>query len=669
MKGVFYPKLAMVSIRNNKRLYLPYILTSIGIVMTFYILDFVARSTVVSNIPGGSSMQAILLLGSYVIGFFSVLFLFYTNSFLTKRRKKEFGLYNILGMNKKNIARVLLWETIIIGSISLCAGLFFGILLSKMAELCLLNLMRQPINMMFHVSALAVSHTVVLFLGIDLLLLITNIIQVGKNNAINLFRSESVGEKKLKGNGFFAITGAVILIAAYYIAITIKSPIDAMSWFFVAVIMVIVASNILFISGSVFICKLLKKKKSFYYKPNHFVAVSSMAYRMKRNGAGLANICILSTMVLVMISTTFSLYIGVEDSLKERYPKEYNFYAEASAEDQLTSEFITAERTYFNQLLEKEDITPRSMIDYRCASIACMLVDDTFKCDVSEVKGTDEFDYNMAYMVSFIPQEDYNRYAKEKVSLKKGEVLLFEEKGHYHYSELKFPGGQYCVVGSLDEFPIEGINGMDIVNCIDVVVCDMDDVISVFEKEISMLNLDYQLGVDIEDVEIKSEVMERIAKQFQDKMIEDGIKYTRCDNREQNRQEFFNIYSGLFFIGILLSVVFTVAVALIIYYKQITEGYEDQARFGIMKKVGMTKREIKKSINSQLLIVFFLPLVGAACHLSFAFPMINKLLNIFGLYNITLFAASCAVCFVIFALLYVVIYKMTSNAYLAIVNE
>ena len=323
MRAGFYPKLAWNGITKNKRFYLPYILTCVGMVSMFYIVSFLSTSPLLLYMPGSETVSSTLNLGSWVIGAFSLLFLFYTNSFLMKRRKKEFGLYNILGMGKWNIGRILFWETIITVLISFVCGAVFGIALSKLAELCLVNVIRGDVDFSLTVSSDALISTLTLFSVIFLLIFLNDIRQIKFTNPAELLRSENAGEKPPKANWFLGIVGVLLLGGAYYIAITIEDPVSALVLFFVAVLMVIVGTYLVFISGSVMFCRILQKRKKYYYKPNHFISVSSMVYRMKRNGAGLASICILATMVLVMISSTASLYFGSESSLAIRYPRDF----------------------------------------------------------------------------------------------------------------------------------------------------------------------------------------------------------------------------------------------------------------------------------------------------------------------------------------------------------
>ena len=305
MKTALYPRLAWDGLRKNKRLFLPYLLTCVCMVMMFYILSFLGSPETCALLPRGSNGAGLILnLGSAVIFVFSAIFLYYTNSFLIRRRTQEFGLYNVLGMGKRNLARIATWESLITAALSLAFGLALGIIFSKLAELGLLNMLGGEINYRVRIDAESVTRTLGLYAVIFALIWLSTVIRVGRSSAVALLRSESVGEKPPKANWALGLAGLVILAAAYYLAVSITNPIDAMVWFFVAVILVIVATYLLLIAGSVLLCRVLQKNKQYYYQPSHFVSVSSMAYRMKRNGAGLASVCIIATMILVMISSS-----------------------------------------------------------------------------------------------------------------------------------------------------------------------------------------------------------------------------------------------------------------------------------------------------------------------------------------------------------------------------
>lgn len=608
MKTGFYPKLAFDGIRKNRRMYVPFICTCIGMVMMFYIISYLHYSDTIASMNGGQIMRSTLNLGSIVVGIFSCIFLFYTNSFLIRRRKKEFGLYHILGMGKLNIARILFWETLLTAVISLVLGIGFGILFSKLAELAMARLTHAQIIYSMHISPDSILFTLTVFGCIFILLFFNTLRQVHFSNAITLVQSESVGEKPPKGNILLGLLGMICLAAAYYLAVTVADPVSALGMFFIAVILVIVGTYLIMIASSVLFCRLLQKNKRYYYKANHFVSISSMAYRMKRNGAGLASICILATMVLVMLSTTVSLYFGMDDVLSNRYPYQFNTTVSYDSFDMMSDE--------------------------NTASI---------------------------------------------LKLASDEALLFSTRDSaYNESTISFEHGMtYTIKKQIDKFVPDGNSMANISTIFVLIVPDIHAAVDAIaalpgnEKSVYFYwqyNFDTNLNRD-DQILLANDLSSTISDFFTQSYKQNtGIMRCQFESRAANYEEFLADFGSLFYLAIVLSIVFLIAAVLIIYYKQISEGYEDQARFDIMQKVGMTKREIKKSINSQLLTVFFLPLVGAGIHLIFAFPMIRKILLLFNLTNLHLYTIVTLISFGAFALFYTIVYRITSNAYYHIVS-
>ena len=679
MKKGFYPKLAFDGIRKNKKMYLPYILTSIGMVMMYYIIIFLQFSQSIKDAVQSSTVTQILGLGSWVIAIFSCIFLFYTNSFLIKRRKKEFGLYNILGMDKHNLGIILFWETLIIAAISLVVGLAAGIAFSKLAELIFLNLLKSDATFDLTVSSQGIGLCAIIFTVINILLFFNSLRQVQFSSAISLVKSEQTGEKPPKGNWIFGILGVLLLGGAYYISLSIKEPLQALTLFFVAVIMVIIGTYLIMISGSVLFCRLLQKNKKYYYKSNHFVSVSSMVYRMKRNGAGLASICILATMVLVMISSTTSLYFGEEDALTSRYPREINInfttldtqiYKDGQA-DKIRSEI--------DKIAKKRNANAHNSLTYLAGVLSGMVTDGNVETDVRNVySGT--VDYNRVFQFNFVSIDDYNKIMGTDYKLKDGEAMiyLFRKDSNFNGDKLSFNGGQsFKIVKYLDNFISQSDAAMTVVPTMAVFVNDLDkatqgmtDATHQHDSE-PVVNFKWSYGFDTGLSEDEQIALSKDINSYLTDVSDDFKEYihsTEVESREQNRLDFFGLYGGLFGLGIILSIVFIFAAVLIIYYKQISEGYEDQARFDIMQKVGMTKKEIRKSINSQLLTVFFLPLIFAGMHLAFAAPIIKKLLLLFNLTNLNLFIVTILISFAAFALFYMIVYKITSSAYYKIVS-
>lgn len=690
MKKGFYPKLAFDGIRKNKKMYLPYILTSIGMVMMYYIIIFLQFSQSIKDAVQSSTVSQILGLGSWVIAIFSCIFLFYTNSFLIKRRKKEFGLYNILGMDKHNLGIILFWETLIIAAISLVIGLAAGIVFSKLAELIFLNLLKSDVTFDLTVSSQGIGLCAIIFTVINILLFFNSLRQVRFSSAISLVKSEQTGEKPPKGNRLLGILGVLLLGGAYYLALGIKEPLQALTLFFVAVIMVIIGTYLVMISGSVLFCRLLQKNKKYYYKPNHFVSVSSMVYRMKRNGAGLASICILATMVLVMISSTTSLYFGEEDALAIRYPREINIDISTLDTDLEKNGQMDNIISDIKNICKNHGVKETGTYTYLSGMISGMITDDgKVETDINRIDNFSNIalgDFSSVYSFIFIPVDEYNKIIGTNYTLKDDEAIVYNYRNDSRYGKnvISFNRGRsFKIVKQTDEFVIDTNAAISVTPSMALIVNDIDNATKGLTYNATTAQKIENTGISFHryycfDTGVSPQHQIELSKDIAN-YLDGNIEKYRADtsnrmfrstveSREQNRLDFFGLYGGLFGLGIILSIVFIFAAVLIIYYKQISEGYEDQSRFEIMQKVGMTKTEIRKSINSQLLTVFFLPLIFAGMHLAFAAPIIKKLLLLFNLTNLNLFIVTILISFAAFALFYMIVYKITSSAYYKIVS-
>ena len=680
MRANLYPKLAWNGIRKNKRFYLPYILTCIGMVMMFYIIHYLAAMPTIKDMPGGDTMEMVLGLGTWVVALFAVIFLFYTNSFLMRRRQKEFGLYNMLGMGKNHLSLLLLWENGILFVISMVGGLLGGILLSKMAELFMLMLLGGEVTYTLRIDPDAFGDTWVIFIPVFALIFLKGLIQIRRSSAIALIKSETVGEKPPKANYLFGIAGILILAGAYYIALSIKSPLIAMAWFFLAVCMVIVATYLLFISGSVMLCRLLQKNKRYYYKPNHFVSVSSMVYRMKRNGAGLASICILCTMVLVIMMGAGSLYVGQEESLNTRYPHEFAASVDFLTEGE-TKRYSEEKADYFyaqvDEVLNSYDVTPENAEQVLSTTATGMLKDGALILDPSTVDAANTETMEYVTQIYLIPLSAYNQCMGTDKTLNSGEVFLHCVRRTYDAPVITLSDGTVLTVKEhLTDMMGSGEAAMQIIPSMFIVTDDIEAVMESFNKELGSMSGEYKCRLEVSysfDADLSEEQQMELGEAIRERVRE--LDYTgdggfcsyNVECKAEERADFYGLFGGIFFLGIFLSILFLAATVLIIYYKQVTEGYEDEARFEIMRKVGMTAKDIRKSINSQMLTVFFLPLVTAAVHTAFAFPIVQKLLAIFNLRNTALSLMVTGVAIVIFGIFYGVIYKITSNAYYSIV--
>lgn len=670
-KILLYPRLAAGGIKRNRQTYLPYILTCSGMIMMYYIVSFLSKNSMIADMRGGEVMQEMLTLGCGVMIAFSAVFLFYTNSFLIRRRKKEFGLYNILGMGKRNIAQIMVCENLMVYVLSEALGIFCGILFSKLAELLALNIFGADISYTFSVESGSVINALAYYAVIFGAILVSSLLQVRFSNPVELLMSEKTGERPPRSNKLLAFAGLAVLAAAYYMAVTIENPISAIPAFFVAVLMVIAATYMLFIAGSVVICRILQSNKSYYYKTNHFVSVSQMVYRMKRGGAGLASICILSTMVLVTLSSTICLYIGEEDILDKRYPRDITVDTYSAGGD-----MVSAVKQAADAALEKCGQAPENEISYRYISVSGAFDNDSITLDPSD---SGDPVLNDVRTFTFVPAEDYNAVTGNNVSLTGNDVIISKGRDDFACGSISIKElGTFDIVSETDDFVFTGESAAFMLPQIYVFVSDMDVMEDIYRKQFEVYGEKYasrihsyygfDLGCsDDEQTEVFEELHHGLSQLA--KSLGDDYTGVRAESKANDKAEFYGLYSGLFFLGLILGTVFIFAAVLIMYYKQISEGYEDKARFEILIKVGMTRKEIRRSINSQVLTVFFLPLAAAGIHTAFAFPMISRMLTLFSLTNTGLYGLVTLICFGAFALLYVLAYVITSKSYYNIVSS
>lgn len=657
-RGVgFYWKLAFTNLKGNRRVYLPYLLSSVGIIMMFYSINALGQGIDQGALYGGTTVASMMGLGVFVIGLFAVLFLFYTNSFIIKRRKKELGLYNILGMEKRHIAHILFRETLLLAVCSLALGLGLGIVFSRVLFWLLGLLLGTNLAVAFVVPASAITATLGLFGAIFLMTLCYNLLQVKLSKPIELLHGGETGEREPKAHWFLALLGALLLGAGYYMAVTIQDPLSALVFFFVAVILVILGTYLLFITGITAMLKLLKKNKRFYYKTNHFTALSGMLFRMKQNAAGLASICVLFTALLVTVSTTFSLYTSMDGLLRARYPRNVLvsvYDANQEAKDMVRS--AVAEKS------QELGLALENVVDREGWNITTARVGNTLH--------TQEVPSEAYAVVNIFTQSEFERFSGQQVDLAENQVLLFDPAN-------TFPGGDtlniddktYAIVPSDYVMP-EASTLAQIYEMYYLVVRDETVVENILAPSGSgtfpVYSYDFDVaGGDPADIAALSEALGTVD------FSGPGVEYETLlfEDSATSRQSFIELYGGLFFLGLFLGVLFLLGTALIIYYKQVSEGYDDARRFNIMQKVGMSHREVKQSIHSQILLVFFLPLVTAVLHLAFAFPMLQKILLVMGLNNFPLILCSTLGCVGVFAVAYLVIYALTARTYYNIVES
>ena len=678
MKAGFYPKMAVSGMRKNGRLYVPYIAACILMVAIYYIMHLLGYSKMLQNFEGVGTARDILKLGSTIMAIFGTIFLFYTQSTLIKGRLKEFGLYSVLGMNRKNLGKIIFFETLITWFVSIASGLLIGIGFSKLAELGFRKMVGLESSYNFVISGESVIATVGVYSLIFFLIFINAARQVRFSRTINLINSDKAGEKPPKANWFVGILGLLILLAGYGITLKIESPLSALAVFFAAVILIIIGTYLVLIAGSVVFCRILQKNKKYYYKTNHFVSVSSMAYRMKRNGAGLASICILLTMILVMMCSTSSLYLNREDVLRNHYPRQIDCsafnegYKESYREttSRLEKELVEKTNEYGAEIEDSLSLVYCGLSGY--------FDNGRLRVDIDPMSMFGKIDYDKIAVVYFVDLKDYNKVSGSNEILGKDEVLV-DVSGTLPFEDTVGIGDEtFKVVKRINTRTanLKYIGMNEVVSTLVLVVNDIEDVASRYNdlkdsRGDTMLIWQWHFAFDTElDEEKQIELAKILRDHIRDDLYprEEGYYRVLCDCRVEERSDFVRTFGGLFFLGILLSIIFLVSCVLIIYYKQISEGFEDQARFGIMQKVGMTKENIKKSINSQMLTVFLVPIIFACVHLAVVIPIIHKLLRLFGHNNMPLLLVSAGICVLVCGIFYAFIYKLTSNAYYKIVS-
>ena len=672
----FYIKLATDGMRKNSRLYTPYLVTCILMVAVFYILHFLGNSGIMEGMPGGHTATDMMQMGTYIMTIFGLIFLFYTQGTLIKGRKKEFGLYSILGMNKSNIGKIIFFETVITWVIAVIGGLVAGIGLSKLAEMGFTKMIEVPTRYTFSVSMTSVVTTLIMFTVIFFLLYLNSIRQVRFASPIELVHADKAGEKPPKANWIVGVLGLVILGTGYFIALRIQQPMAALMWFFVAVILIIIGTYLLLIAGSVILCRVLQKNRNYYYKTNHFVSVSSMAYRMKRNGAGLASICILLTMILVMLSSTSALYTGSEECLDLRYPNEIGAFAckygyvetLVKLGDQLDADLKIA--------AEEQGAEVTNNKTYYEWSITGYFKDSKLDVTLNSKTNMAFINYDKVAQILFIDADVYNKVFGYHETVAPGEALVGTAKNIEIGDILTIGDVPFKVTKRIDDriAEIDPTAQVSASPGIFVIVHDVNEVATHYTRYKDydgepMLawfwNCRFDTGLNAEGQIALAETMDAKLHEELDPLDFDNMY---CESHEAERGDFVGTFGGLFFLGILLSIIFLVSCVIIIYYKQVSEGFEDQSRFEIMQKVGMTKEDIRKSINSQMLTVFLIPILFACVHLAVVLPIVNKLLMLFGLFDIPLVLKAAGVCVLLCGLFYALIYKLTSNAYYRIVT-
>jgi len=661
---LFFPKMAAGNLVRNRRFEFPYLLTGLITVAMFYNMTFLTFHEELKNMPGGATIPTIMNLGTMVVGLFAVIFLLYTNTFLMKRRHKEIGLYNILGMSKRHIAVVMLWETVYTCLITVVGGLLLGILLSKLMLLLLYKILFFSVSFGFMVSWKSVGITAVLFVAIYLVALLLNLLHVHLSKPVELLKGGSVGEKEPKTKVLLAILGVVTLGAGYYIAITTESPLEALMLFFLAVILVIIGTYCLFTAGSIAFLKAMKKRKNYYYQAKHFIGISGMLYRMKQNAVGLANICILSTMVLVMISTCVCLYIGTGDALNAMYPHDIIYSQSWQDSGNRSKEEV---RVQIQEALDKAGMEPTHVQEVDQLTTVNSMPEEATLGGVDPNAGVMDLSNTVTTLV--VTAEGYRQMTGNTLNLAPGEAAIYTTESQGEWEQISFLGLSFSIKTWLPEAPAITVEGYS-ERYIFLVVADDAAMEAVYQQQMLdggglASNIYWEYSLDFDGV--SKEEMLQLYQTLRSSVLSDtGDNTLSC--RDAQEVDFYSLYGSLLFLGLFLGALFLMATVLIIYYKQISEGYEDKERFAIMEKVGMSQQQVRTAIRNQVRMVFFLPLLGAIIHLAASFKMISKLMAALGLQNIPLFALCCAGTVAAFAVGYFIIYHLTARTYYKIVR-
>ncbi len=670
--------------KSNRRFYLPYILTVIGTAAAFYIMAAIVSDPGSKELAAGTSngpmyVSMFMTLGMFVLGLFSCIFLLYTNSFLMKRRQKELGLYSVLGMSKTNIAGIMVFEALYIAVIGIGGGIAVGILLTKLVSLALFRLMRLPVPFGFSVQPIAIIIVVLFFAGLILLTLLANLAKVGRSRPVELLRGGNVGEKEPKANWFLTIVGVLFLGAGYAVAMLVDNPGMAVAVYFLAVFAVIIGTYCLFTSVSIAVLKALRRNKRYYYKAKHFISVSGMLYRMKRNAVGLANICILCTMVMVMVSGTLSLYLGSEEQVNVYCPSdvvvETTYYA-SSTEDHVYNE-ETGEETI-------EYHTP-----YDAAAMDAWFEDyfAAHKLTPSSAKAVEYYTFTAVdsedhvSLVTAVTAETYAQLTGEAApELAPGEALAHVPSGYKFGDGLNFldkDGNtlsiQFVGEAQLSSAQVELNTAILSQSEDDDIVLVVPDTAALLELVAGQENGSYvwrgQYDFDASDEAVSAMVDDYWAASREGGGVDAGYyDVLRIDLRSETERDVYGLSGGFLFLGVFLGIVFLMATVLIIYYKQVSEGYEDNARFEIMRKVGLSEREARRAIRSQILTVFFMPILVAAIHIAFDFNLVVLLLRLFSLTNVKLTALCTLGTLLVFCAVYAVVYALTARSYYKIVR-
>ncbi|MBR9940469.1 ABC transporter permease [Lachnospiraceae bacterium Marseille-Q4251] len=688
MNKGFYLKMAWGNIRKNRNIYLPYLLAASVMTALFYIQGSLCDMVDISGMKGKRMMSSLLGISTPITGIFSLVILFYVNSFVMKQRKKEFGLYNVLGMEKRHLVRLMSVEILLVAVFSLVFGISGGALFSQLFFLIFYKMIRMEADLTMVIPRGAVIETLTLFGILFCLVLLYDIVAVIRTRPVELLKSESQGEREPKVHGLAALIGVAALTGGYVIAQKVESPMEAMLWFFAAALLVIIGTYGLFMAGSIALLKWMKKRECFYYRPSSFISVSGMLYRMKQNAAGLAGICILSTMVMVTIGASLCIFSGVGEGVREEYPREY--FLQMHYSEDLKPETYQDTTSDVKKLVEAQMEENGSRVENMLSYTRCNMVyrkgKDGYEAEMGDLADTNDYE-NLVY-VQYLLREDYEANTGKKTELPDDVAAFYEsEEGLIPGETLLF--GDYSIKGKRLEEPVEtavASRYSGIKKRVQVLLPGIEEM----EKLTESLGKNFETYYGLEEgegpgamyflgwnwyfdisgkQEPAEEFLEKFRSSWETEKASEWAYISTFQNRTEEEEYLFQEYGTILFIGFFLGMIFLLATVLIIYYKQVTEGYDDRKRFVIMQDIGLSQAEVKKTIRTQVLLVFFLPLGAAGLHMAMAFKVLVKMMALFSAYNIKLFSLCIGLTVAVFALVYFLVYTVTARIYYKIVSN
>ena len=688
MNKGFYLKMAWGNIRKNRNIYLPYLLAASVMTALFYIQGSLCDMVDISGMKGKRMMSSLLGISTPITGIFSLVILFYVNSFVMKQRKKEFGLYNVLGMEKRHLVRLMSVEILLVAVFSLVFGISGGALFSQLFFLIFYKMIRMEADLTMVIPRGAVTETLTLFGILFCLVLLYDIVAVIRTRPVELLKSESQGEREPKVHGLAALIGVAALTGGYVIAQKVESPMEAMLWFFAAALLVIIGTYGLFMAGSIALLKWMKKRESFYYRPSSFISVSGMLYRMKQNAAGLAGICILSTMVMVTIGASLCIFSGVGEGVRQEYPREY--FLQMHYSEDLKPETYQDTTSDVKKLVEAQMEENGSRVENMLSYTRCNMVyrkgKDGYEAEMGDLADTNDYE-NLVY-VQYLLREDYEANTGKKIEIPDDVAAFYEsEEGLIPGETLLF--GDYSIKGKRLEEPVEtavASRYSGIKKRVQVLLPGIEEM----EKLTESLGKNFETYYGLEEgegpgamyflgwnwyfdisgkQEPAEEFLEKLRSSWETEKASEWAYISTFQNRTEEEEYLFQEYGTILFIGFFLGMIFLLATVLIIYYKQVTEGYDDRKRFVIMQDIGLSQAEVKKTIRTQVLLVFFLPLGAAGLHMAMAFKVLVKMMALFSAYNIKLFSLCIGLTVAVFALVYFLVYTVTARIYYKIVSN